>query len=317
MRRGLIAHLMSIFCIVVWGTTFLSTKVLLKSFDPVMILVMRLVICIFLLIILYPKIFMVEKRIHELLFAGAGASGICYYFLFENFALKYTSASNVGVIVSMAPMFTMIFCTIAFRNQKIKWNFIVGFVIAILGIILISFNGNKSFGLNPKGDILALIAMVMWGIYSVFVQKISMLGYGGIGTTRKIMYYGLLFLIPFIFIMKCDFNYRALSNYKNILNLLFLGVFASTMCFVFWNYAVRTIGSMKTTIYLYISPAITLIASVIIIHEDINYISVIGMLMSVIGLVFSGDLWKKKKSTSVEEKKQKCYSSKEGDDLSA
>ena len=124
---------------------------------------------------------MVEKRIHELLFAGAGASGICYYFLFENFALKYTSASNVGVIVSMAPMFTMIFCTIAFRNQKIKWNFIVGFVIAILGIILISFNGNKSFGLNPKGDILALIAMVMWGIYSVFVQKISMLGYGGIG----------------------------------------------------------------------------------------------------------------------------------------
>lgn len=301
MKNKTISHIFSLFCVIVWGTTFLSTKVLLKSFDPVAILIYRLIICIALLFIFSPKLMRLEKRVHELYFLGAGASGICFYFLFENFALKYTQASNVGVIVSLAPMFTMLFCSIAFKNQKIKWNFIIGFVVAIIGIVLISFNGNKEFGLSPKGDILALIAMMMWGIYSIFTYKISSLGYGGVATTRRIMVYGFITLIPFIFFLKAKFNIRSVIEIKNLLNLMYLGIFASTLCFLFWNFAVREIGPIKTSIYLYISPAITMLASYLIIHERINFVSIIGMLLSIFGLVLSGDILIKR-SNKVEDK---------------
>ncbi len=293
MKYKIIAHFMAIFCVLVWGTTFLSTKVLLKSFDPVSIIIYRITICVILLFIFSPKIYRLKNKIHELYFLGAGASGIAFYFILENMALKYTNASNVGVVVSMAPMFTMLFCSIILRTQRIRFNFIIGFFVAIFGIVLISYNGSKSFGLSPKGDILAVLAMICWGIYSVFVTIINSLEYYGVGSTRKIMYYGLICLIPFIFIMKADFNVKALGEFKNIMNILYLGVIASTFCFLFWNYSIKVLGPISSSIYLYLSPAITMIASNLILKEQINGLCIIGTILSILGLIISSDIWAK------------------------
>ncbi len=296
MKTKILSIFSALFCIIVWGTTFISTKVLLKSFDPTTILIYRLLICITLLIIMYPHIFKTRNKKDELYFFLAGASGIAFYFLFENFSLKYTSASSVGIIVSIAPMFTLLFCAVAFKDSKITINFIIGFIVAIIGIVLISLDSkNESSEISVKGVLLAIAAMMCWGMYSVFVKKINNLGYQGIGVTRKIMYYGLICLIPFWFILKGDFNIVALKNVKIISNLLFLGIVASTMCFLLWNYALRHMGPVKCNIYLYISPAITMIASALILGEKITLIIIIGMILSVLGLVISNDIWHKKK----------------------
>ena len=127
----------------------------------------------------------------------------------------------------------------------------------------------------------------MWGFYSVFVKKIGDLGYKGIGVTRKIMYYGLILLIPFFFIFKCDFNFQALADFKNLGNILFLGILASSVCFLLWNYALRNIGAVKTSVYIYLSPVITTIASFLILNETINAFTIIGMVLAILGLVLS------------------------------
>ena len=189
MRKDILCHIFALFCVFVWGTTFISTKILLDSFHPVVILLYRIFICVVLLFIIHPKIFKTNSFKHELLFMGAGASGITFYFLFENLALSYTNAADVGIIVSLAPFFTLIFCTLILKSDKITLWFMLGFVVAMAGIIIISINGSGNLKLNPLGYFLALWAMVMWGIYSVFVKKIGDLGYKGIGLTRKIMYY--------------------------------------------------------------------------------------------------------------------------------
>ena len=286
-KKEVMCHIFALFCVFVWGTTFISTKVLLESFHPVVILLYRLIICVTLLFIIHPRIFKTYSFKHELLFVGAGASGVTFYFLFENMALSYTNASDVGIIVSAAPFFTLIFCTIFLKSDRITLWFIIGFILAMSGVILISINGSNNLNANPIGYLLALLAMVMWGFYSVFVKKIGDLGYKGIGVTRKIMYYGLIFLIPFFFIFRCNFNFQALTNPTNILNILFLGILASSVCFLLWNYSLRNIGAVKTSVYIYISPVITTIASVILLKETINVFTIIGMILAILGLILS------------------------------
>ena len=157
-RKG---HILAFITIVIWGTTYISTKVLLQSFAPVEILFIRFVIGLFALCIICPHRMRVERK-HEKYFVLAGLSGITLYYLFENIALVYTQATNVGVIISVAPFFTAILAHIFLKEKKITRNFILGFIIAMLGICLISYNGSTAFALNPLGDLLALMAAVVW-----------------------------------------------------------------------------------------------------------------------------------------------------------
>ena len=86
-RRG---HLLALFTIVVWGTTFLSTSVLLRDFAPLEILIIRMVLGIAALTVARPRRLHLKSRRHEWLFAGAGLTGVSLYLLLENYALTFT-----------------------------------------------------------------------------------------------------------------------------------------------------------------------------------------------------------------------------------
>lgn len=63
-------------------------------------------------------------------------------------------------------------------------NFTGGFIVAMTGIVLISFNG-QNLELNPLGDLLAIIAALVWAFYSILTKKISNFGYPVILSTRR------------------------------------------------------------------------------------------------------------------------------------
>ena len=220
-------HVAVIFTNIVWGTTFISTKLLLEYFDPIEILFIRTVIGFLALCAAYPHRMKITDRKQELIFALAGLTGSCMYFLLENIALTYTMASNVGVILAVAPCFTAMMMHLFFRGEeKLQWNFFAGFLVAMIGICFISFNGSK-LQLNPVGDILAVLAALVWALYAVQVRKISSFGYHTIQNTRRIFAYGLFFMIilaPFfdISIQPSDFAHTVC-----IFNLLYLGLGAS------------------------------------------------------------------------------------------
>lgn len=278
-------HMMALFTVVVWGTTFISTKVLLGAFTPIEILLFRFLIGFAALCLADHRRLRPKDKRHEFLFAAAGISGVTLYFLMENIALTYTYASNVGVIVATAPFCTAILGFIFLRDEKLKAGFFVGFLISIVGIILLSFNGQRSFHLNPRGDVLALLAAVVWACYSVLIKKISSYGYQTIQITRHVFFYGILFMLPALFFM--DFHWQ-FSRFKVLLaNILFLGLCASALCFVTWNLAVKIVGAVKTSVYLYLVPVVTIAASVLILHEKISAVSVLGTVLVLMGLVLS------------------------------
>ena len=105
-KKEISGHLFALTAILVWGTTFTSTKILLRSFAPVEILFFRFIIGFTVLFILCPHKISVKNVRQEFIFAAAGFCGITMYFLMENIALLHTTASNAGVIVSLSPFFT-------------------------------------------------------------------------------------------------------------------------------------------------------------------------------------------------------------------
>lgn len=286
-RNNTIGHLLALVTIIIWGTTFISTKVLLADFQPVDILFYRFTLGFLALFLACPRRLKLTDRRQELTFALAGLCGICLYYLLENIALTYTLASNVGVICSVAPFFTALFSHLFMRGEeKLRVNFFLGFLVAMAGIVLISFNGSQ-LQLNPMGDLLALAAAIVWGCYAVLSRKISGFGYNTIQATRRTFLYGILFMIPALFFFGFRPGLERLANGVYLANLLFLGLGASAACFVTWNLAVKVLGAVKTSVYIYIVPVVTMVTSALILHEPITPLSAVGMALTLAGLFLS------------------------------
>ncbi len=283
-RLAAAGHLSALFCILIWGTTFISTKVLLIDFSPVEILVLRFVMGFIALFVAYPKRVKAASWREELLFAGAGFCGVTLYFLMENVALTYTLASNVGVIVSIAPFFTAILSHFFLKGEKLSSSFLIGFIIAMAGVFLIGYNTNQVLKLNPTGDLLALLAALAWALYSTLMRKIREMNYNTIGCTRRVFLYGLILMIPALFLMDFQPDFSKLFMPVNLLNLLFLGLFASALCFVLWNWTVGILGAVKTSLYIYIVPVVTMIAAALLLNETITLTAIIGASLALVGM---------------------------------
>ncbi|MBP1040681.1 DMT family transporter [Vagococcus sp. BWB3-3] len=281
-----LGHVAALITIFLWGTTFISTKFLLEYISPLEILVFRFILGWLVLLIMAPKLLKTANWKEELLFVGAGLSGVTLYFLLENIALTYTLASNVGVIVAISPFFTALLASIFLKEETLRLSYFIGFLISLVGICILSF-GSGDISFSSLGDILAILASVCWGFYSILTKKISNLGYANILTTRRIFTYGILFMVvamPFL-----GFN-PVLTQYAHPVvwsNLLFLGIGASAFCFVSWNYAVKVVGAVKTSVYIYLVPVVTVTFSVLILHEPLTWQMVIGIILAIIGLLIS------------------------------
>jgi drug/metabolite transporter (DMT)-like permease len=286
-RKTLLGHLTAIGTIFLWGTTYIATKILLEDFSPVDILIFRFVIGYLLLWILHPKRLPLQSRKVELLLAATGLSGVTLYFLFENTALTYTLASNVGVIVSIAPLLTAIFASVFLGEKKLSVQFMIGFVVAMSGIILIFYNGSFIFKLNPLCDILATLAAVLFAAYSIIMRKISDYNLNILALTRRMFFYGLLFMIPTLFFMDFNADATRLLDMTNFISMLFLGVGASAICYASWNWAVGILGPVKTSIYIYMVPVVTIVSAALFLDERLNWVSISGACMTMVGLYIS------------------------------
>ena len=285
--RQIWGHILACGTQIMWGATFVSTKVLLQYFLPAQVLFTRAVLAFLALLFFYPHYLKLKNRKQEAAFAGAGLFGIVLYYLLENTALTMTYASNVGIIVACAPFFVAVMVGIFFRDEKPGVHFFIGFAIAMSGIILISLNGQKGLNLNPVGNGLEFLAMISWGCYSALVRKIGEWGYPVIAVTRRIYFYSILFLIPVLVWQDVHWEFGLFYNREILLNFLFLGLGASAVGFLLWNLSTAWIGAVKTSVYIYVSPVVTVILSVLILHEKITAVSVIGSLLIFAGLLIS------------------------------
>ena len=284
-RRQLSGHLLALFTVTVWGTIFISTKVLQRRFQPMELLVFRFALAWLVLFLCSPRPLNPRAPREELCFVGAGFSGLTLYFLLQNLALTHTLASNVGIILSAAPMFTALSFWALRMATRPRPAFFVGFGVAMCGIVLITFSGGGAMEFNPLGDLFSLGAALAWAAYSVFMAKLHDLPYTNVQATRKVFFWGLVCALPVLPFLRVDLSPGRFADPLMLGNLLFLAVLASAVCYMTWNAALKSIGSVTANVYVYLSPVITLIASAIFLGEPIT-----ARAVGAIALILAG-LW--------------------------
>lgn len=281
-QKRILGHLAALFTVTVWGITFISTKILLEDFNPVEIMFYRLCLAAVALSIVSPP-----RGVGDLFgggwkMAAAGLCGVTLFFLFQNLALSYTLAANVSVLVSAAPLLTALVSRVVLR-EKLRAGFYLGFWLAMAGIVLIGYNGSFVLHLNPLGDLLSLLAALAWAFYGVLIVQIGAKDGGTLPATRKVITYGLLFTLPVL----PWFDFRAgverLGASSNLLHLVFLGVIASAVCYVSWNYAVGRLGAARTSVYIYLVPMAAIVVSALALGERVTLVGMAGM-----GLILGG-----------------------------
>lgn len=295
-------HLLALAVVAVWGITFVSTKVLIGAgLHPVDIFWIRFVLAyvgIWAYILLTGR----ERKLwygwkEEGVFLILGISGGSFYFLTENTALAYTQACNVSFLVCSAPLFTAIL-TLVFKrfgkgrfadsleNIRVGWPLVGGTVLALAGMALVAFEGSR-LQLSPKGDLLAIGAAICWAVYSLFMGEMTR-RYGTVTATRKVFFYGLLSILPFIGGQKSSFSPEVLGQTAVWGNLLFLGVVASLVCFIIWNLVIDKLGNVTSTNYVYLNPVFTLLTAMILLGERMTLLSGIGCAAILAGVVWAG-----------------------------
>ena len=232
----------------------------------------------------------------ELLFAFLGVSGGSFYFLTENTALAYTQASNVSFLVCSAPLITALLSLVYRRIRRDRfadamervgsgWMLALGTLLALGGMALMLFDGQR-VQVSLRGDLLALGAALCWGLYSLFMGKMTD-EYGAVFATRKVFFYGLLTIIPFL--LGREFAPPALFREPVVWgNLLFLGLCASLACFVIWNLVMARLGNITSTNYVYLNPVFTLISATVLLGERLTPAGALGSALILLGVILAG-----------------------------
>ena len=279
-------HLYALFAVTVWGATFVSTKVLIGfGLSPAEIFVIRFLMAYICLLPFAKGKLWADSWQDELRFAGVGITGGSLYFLAENMALEYAPASNVSLIVCSAPVWTALLLALLYRNERMNGRQIWGSMVAFLGMVLVVLNGRFVLQIAPKGDLLAFAAAWLWVLYSLIIKQIGH-RYKALFITRKTFFYGLLTILPWFLYEPFEVDWATLLQPLVAGNLLFLGVVASMLCYLVWAVAMRELGAVRATNYIYLNPLITILTAAICIAERITPIALLGA-----GLILYG-MWR-------------------------
>ena len=302
-------HFVAFVTIVVWGSTFVFTKLLLLAgLSAAQIFTLRFIIA-YVLLALYSigrPFFRIgqartdadspKKSVQvwcgswrdELLMMLLGVTGGSLYFLAENEALNYTTATNTSLIVCSCPLVASALIGLFYKSERMSRLQTLGALTAVAGVCVVVLNGHFVLHLSPVGDALALAANLCWAIYSLLMIPVGR-KYDSVFITRKVFFYGLVTIIPYYMLVPEDAWIFTSSvfhffNFSILLNLLFLGVVASMLCFLAWTWAIKRLGAMVTTNYVYLNPVATIVFAWWILNEQITSYFLLGTVLILLGM---------------------------------
>ncbi len=196
-----------------------------------------------------------------------GVFGVFLYFTFENFGLIHTTATNASIIVSLAPVFTLIGASLFFglRPGPINW---AGTALAFLGSAFVVWNGQVNFDLNPLGDLMIVLSAAAWAAYTLVGKKIVE-KYDALLVSRKMIFAGVICLLPF---SAWEFSAGRATAITpvSLLGVIFLGVFCSALAFIVWNRTMAALGIVFVSNMIYLQCAITMIIAWATIREPVT-----------------------------------------------
>lgn len=300
MKPQLATSLYATISISFWGVSFVSTKAVLDKLDPYTLIMLRFAIgAAFLLLVLLLKKYPLQipfKYIPHLIVLGV--LGVFIHQVIQVTALETIDASSAGWIISFSPVFTVLLSMI-FLHEKLTFLKTLGIITAISGVLMVT--GARSgqtlgFALNI-GYFLMILSTLNWAVYSILVKKLH-IKLPSLVVTFYMSLLGCMLTIPFLLRDRGWEKFHLLSG-SEWAHILFLGIFVSGIGYWYWSKALEVLEASKVSMFIYMEPLFTLIAAILLLREKIFFISIIGGIIIIIGVILvNGQLkyfsWKKR-----------------------
>ena len=286
-NRNYIVHIAGVIAMIIWGLSFIWSTQVYRNLNPTATIFLRLVIAtIFFTAILF--IFGLNEKVerkHLGLFALAAMFEPFLYFIFEGYGLKHTSPIIGSAIIAMIPLVTPVAATI-FLKEKLSPMNIAGFIISFVGVMIMLVNKDLEFVASTKGVIFLFCAVLVAVGYSISLAKLTKL-YKPLTITWMQNIIGMLYFLPMTIVMEQfePSNFGNISEY--IMPLVCLGVLCSAIAYSLWAFAFSKLGASRANVYSNLIPVFTGIFSFILGIEALSSNKILGIVLVVVGLVFS------------------------------
>jgi len=280
-------YLIAVLSMLFWGLSFVWFKIVVKWYDPITIIFLRLIISGILMVayLLLTRTWQTIKRKHVKYFLLLALTQPFCYFLGESFGLKLVSSTIASVIIATIPLFSP-FAAYYLVREKVTIPVIIGIVFSFAGILLMLFNPDLSLNASPRGVLLLFAAVFSAVAYSIIVRKISM-EYNPVTIITHQNLIGAVYFLPLFLVFDFQNFINVNPSRELILALLQLAVFASTLAYVFFIIAIKGIGVIKANVFANLIPVFTGIFSFLILGEQFTVLKIAGMLTVMLGVVVS------------------------------
>ena len=281
------AHLSALAAMFLWGISYIWMKQLFDYLEPASILFFRLVVSsvfLYFVLRLMGKLERIKKE-HYALFLLSALLNPFLYFMGESHGLQLVSPTISAVIIATIPVFTPVFARFFLKEHLSKLN-IAGLIISFAGVLRMLVMKDFSLSADPFGVLYLFGAVASAIVYGIILKKLTLL-YNALTIVWIQNFIGLFYFIPVILYKETDTLLYMPFSSQVILPILLLGVFSSSLAFVFFTRSVRSLGIARTNIYTNMIPVFTVMFSYFLLGELQNGQQFFGMMLVISGVIIS------------------------------
>jgi drug/metabolite transporter (DMT)-like permease len=275
----LFPYLEASFAAIVWGASFIATKIVLQDISPVTIVWLRFAMGVVVLgiAVALRDQFSLPKKNEWPYLALLGFLGITLHQWLQSNGLKTSEASTTAWIVATTPVFMALLGWLILRETLTGLK-ILGIVLAFIGVLLVVSHGNIasiSIGkFGAPGDKLILVSSINWAVFSALSRR-GLKTYSASLMIFFVMLLGWL-IISIAFVVGGNYAEIPHLTFQGWLGILFLGIFCSGLAYIAWYDALQALSTANTGVFLYIEPLIAMVVAFLVLSEPITLASLAG-----------------------------------------
>lgn len=278
--------LLALAVVVFWGVSFAVTRATVTELPPLSLAFLRFLLAS---LVLWPMTRQLRRQVpiapaDRLALFLFGFVGVTLYFGFENFGLKYTTASHAALLIAIIPLATELADALRQRRSP-SLPVLTGMLISSAGVALI-FGRDGGGGASLLGDCLMLGAVGSWVWYTFLAERL-MHRYPNLLLTYHIMVIGTLTLLPAaaLEMLLSPFPFPSLAAWVGV---AFLGIFCSALGYHFWNQAIPVLGVTASNNLLYGLPLVGVMTGVLALGEPLTATISAGAVLILGGVLLAG-----------------------------
>lgn len=281
-QRGFVALLVTL---LIWGTTFIATKVVLRDVGPLLLTALRFIIAFAALVPFAVRQGFKLKDVFRPTFMLFGLTGTTLYYALQNVGMNLTSITSTSLILSIGPVLTAVLAVIFLKESMTRWR-ALGIGLVTVGMVLVALSSTSdTAGSNPVlGDILIFCAGLSWAAYTIQGRKLVG-DYSALVMTTASTGAGLLFLLPFA---GWELASGVVPHFTvtSVVGILYLGLAASALTMFLWNVALHCLPASVAATYLNLVPVIGVVSGFIM-GERPPALQIVGGALAILGVWLS------------------------------